>query len=125
MSDSCISGRIVEWNEARYKQINCKSLTLELLVEEVREFGSAEAEVDELDALIDIIYVATGGMWKMGLNLSQIIQAIHVVCDSNDSKACKKTESFVKANIDKGKNFIRPEPRLQEILDERPKKSSD
>ena len=47
------------------------------------------------------------------------ILALSIVCDSNDSKAIKKTDPSVKANIDKGAGFIAPEPRLQALLDTR------
>ena len=111
-----------KWNAKRYEQKIDFNLLATLLDEELDEFGVAyvdNVEVDQLDALIDIIYIAIGGMWKMGLNAEQIEAAIHVVCDSNDSKSAKKTPSHIKANIDKGAEFIPPEPRLQEILDAR------
>lgn len=44
--------------------------------------------------------------------------AMEIVCDSNDTKAVKKTAANVKANIDKGATFVAPEPRLQALLDE-------
>ena len=40
------------------------------------------------------------------------IAAMTIVCDSNDSKSVKRVAPHVKANIDKGENFIPPEPRL-------------
>jgi predicted HAD superfamily Cof-like phosphohydrolase len=110
--------RIIYWNAARYKQEYSPKLTNSLLDEELEELRVAKTDVDILDALIDITYVAIGAMWKLGLNSEQIEAAINVVCDSNDSKTAKATASHIKANIDKGEGFIRPEPRLQEILDE-------
>ena len=112
--------RIADWNAARYDQDYSPNLQVALLAEEVGELASAKTDVDKLDALVDIIYIATGGMWKLGLSPEQINAAIHVVCDSNDTKPAKKTPAHVKANIDKGNSFVRPEPRLQEILDGRP-----
>lgn len=54
----------------------------------------------------------------MGLKTAEILEALLIVCDSNDSKSVKKTASDVKANgNDKGAFFIAPEPRLQAILD--------
>lgn len=111
--------RIVSWNSARYEQEYDHTLTCDLMHEEFQELCASTADVDKLDALVDITYVAIGAMWKLGLSDEQIRQAIHAVCDSNDSKSVTKTASHVKANIDKGKDFIRPEPRLQEILDAR------
>jgi len=111
--------RITEWNNARYgAQLLNVALTHELLKEEVGEFNEATTQVDTLDALVDIIYVATGAMVKMGLSELQIYKAIHAVCDANDSKTVVKTKAHVKANVDKGVDFMPPETRLQEILDE-------
>ena len=115
--------RICAWNAERYEQIDNPQLTHDLLAEEVAEYKDAiyyvGDEVDLLDALVDTIYIAVGGMWKMGLTPEQIERAIHVVCTSNDSKTAAKTPSHIKANIDKGEGFIAPEPQLQEILNER------
>ena len=111
--------RIINWNNARYGNAPMVvALTHELLKEEVREFNEATTPVDTLDALVDIVYVATGAMAKMGLDESQIYRAIHAVCDANDSKSVVKTNAAVKANVDKGPDFVPPEARLQEILDE-------
>jgi len=65
-----------------------------------------------------LIFTSLATMESMGLNEYQIRQAILVVCDSNDSKVVVKTQSYTKANLDKGKAFISPEPRLQLILNE-------
>lgn len=111
--------RIVNWNKARYNQEHISDLTFKLISEELDEFVNSTEEVDELDALIDIVYIAIGAMWKMGLSTGQIFDAIHIVCDSNDSKSVAKTSAHIKANIDKGPNFVKPESRLQELLDER------
>ncbi len=46
------------------------------------------------------------------------LAAFEIVCDSNDSKAIKRTAPDVKANIDKGSSFVPPEARLQALLDE-------
>lgn len=60
----------------------------------------------------------TQGM-GMGLTPMQMLAAVEVVCDSNDSKSIKgKVAANVKANDkDKGAYFVPPEPRLQLILD--------
>ncbi len=116
-----IIARIVQWNSARYAQEISNELTAELLFEESAEFNDARSgrEVDQLDALCDVVYVAVGAMWKMGLTTSEIEQAMSVVCDSNDSKSAAKSLSHIKSSIIKGVDFIPPEPRLQEILNGR------
>ena len=109
--------RVCEWNAARYEQENNRALTYRLLEEELFELKLAQTDVDDLDALIDLIYIAIGGMWKMGLNADEINAALHIVADSNDTKPAIKTASHIKANVDKGKYFIAPEPQLQQLLD--------
>lgn len=66
-----------------------------------------------------IIYACRAAMLYMGLSPEQCDEALLIVCDSNDTKPAKKTAANVKANIDKGINFISPEPRLQALLDRR------
>ena len=119
IKDKIVVRRIVNWNFARYEQEFNHALTNSLLTEEVSELLQAKEEVDILDALVDIAYVAIGAMWKMGLSPGGIHDALLAVCDSNDSKTTVKTASYIKANIDKGKDFVPPEVRLQEILDDR------
>ena len=111
-------GRIIHWNHQRYNQDFDHSLTFKLLDEELAEFNDAETDVDKLDALVDIVYVAIGAMWKLGLTKWHINEAIQVVCDANDSKTVRKTAAHLKANIYKGDFFVPPEPALQEILDD-------
>ena len=53
---------------------------------------------------------------KMMLDDEQVIKALSIVCDSNDSKHAKMTDPTIKANIDKGASFVAPEPRLQQVL---------
>ena len=112
--------RVIAWNSQRYNQEYSHDLTVDLLYEEIGELYESTEDVDKLDALVDIVYVVVGAMWKLGLTEAQIVQAIHVVCDSNASKRIdNNTPSHIKANLDKGPNFITPEPKLQEILNER------
>lgn len=109
--------RIIDWNKARYAQEFNHELAYNLLHEELGEFLVASEDVDRLDALIDIVYVAIGAIWKLGLDEQQIRTAIHIVCSSNESKSVAKTASHIKANgTDKGPNYFKPEPFLQEVL---------
>lgn len=70
-------------------------------------------------AMMNIVALATAQAMSMGLSYDQFIEALLVVCDSNDSKSIKKVASDVKANAgDKGSLFIAPEPRLLAILEQ-------
>lgn len=113
--------KITTWNSKRYNQEYSKKLTESLLTEEIQEFLNSKNETDQLDALCDIIYVAIGAMWKIGLNKEQIEKALLIVCAANDSKevpSCKEDKE-VKVNIDKGIAFQPPEAALEKLLNER------
>jgi hypothetical protein len=45
-----------------------------------------------------------------------VIEALNIVCDANDSKTAKMTPPGIKANINKGDKFVAPEARLQNLL---------
>jgi len=90
-----------------------KNMTMHL-----NRFIEAEDKRVRIANCIGIVNYAVQGMFDMGLSAQQSIEAITIVCDSNDSKAVKKTAPGVKANTDKGAGFIAPEPRLQKLLDE-------
>ena len=57
--------RVAKWNELRSPRIYNKDLTRKLLLEEHNELLEAQTAVDRLDALCDLIYVATGAIWKL------------------------------------------------------------
>ena len=178
--------RAAQWNSRRYEREFDLGLLCNLIHEEYQEYFTAKTEVDKLDALCDMVFVAYGGIWKsksrnevvaesfacahrccvlhadcmlyppvyfvpsvldamrsgcldyvqgltliiqyvcmeastMGVTYDLFEKAMLVVCDSNDTKSVAKDKvaKDVKANIDKGSYFIAPEPRLQEVLDER------
>jgi len=55
---------------------------------------------------------------KHGYTPTEMYEAANIVCDSNDTKAVKKTASDEKGFEDgRGALFIAPEPRLQVIVD--------
>lgn len=62
-------------------------------------------------------------MSGLGLTAEEALEALTVVCDSNDSKTIAKVASDVKANVDKGAFFVAPEVRLQAILDKAGKRN--
>ena len=68
--------------------------------------------------LLDLLSAVKNGMEQFYFTEKDMMEAISIVCDSNDSKSVTKTDPKVKANIAKGKGFIPPEARLQELLNE-------
>ncbi len=113
---------ICDWNRDRYDQEFNGSLAHDLLSEEVDELYNAclldNNDVEIVDALVDIIYVAIGALWKFGFNPDQIHRAIEIVCESNNSKTAAKTEAHIKANINKGDTYVAPTEGLKKLLKE-------
>ena len=66
--------------------------------------------------LFSIVYLNHVAMEYSGLDACHVFEAMNIVCDSNDSKTVQKVAPDVKANIDKGAGFVRPEPALTELL---------
>lgn len=60
--------RVVNWNSKRYDRVYNHQLTLNLLREEHKEWLDSNTDVDHLDALCDIIYVAFGALWKLDID---------------------------------------------------------
>ena len=75
-------------------------------------------DVDRLDKAIDAIVFAVGSIAKLGLTPPQIREAIEIVTTANLQKLSNiKVDSNGK--LLKDSNFIGPEKKLQEILNER------
>ena len=60
-----IYNRVAAWNSKRYNRDYNKELTISLLREEYEEWLNASNDVEKLDALCDITYVALGAIWKL------------------------------------------------------------
>lgn len=54
--------------------------------------------------------------FNYGLTERQVKLCIKAVCDANNSKIAVKTQAHIKANIDKGPNFVPPEKSIAKIL---------
>lgn len=174
--------RTIDWNAKRFKREFDYPLEQRLLAEETEELFSAKTDIERMDAVGDISFVAIGTMWKLGID-QEIIKAffyevdlakldlphligwaneckgyaidnlpthiptawtgfclavdlafvvgigqlrgrglqeyyydiVEAICDSNDTKAVKKTPTGEKANIDKGLTYKSPDARLFEI----------
>ncbi len=85
------------------------------MLEAAIEYGATESSLAAVFAGIAALNAMA--MHLLGYEQADRFAAAQIVCDSNDSKAVKKTASDVKANIDKGALFIDPTPRLQVIVD--------
>ena len=75
------------------------------------------SDVERLDKACDSVVFAVGSMAKLGLSPEQITRALNTVMHANFSKLAMPKDSFGK--LMKPDNFVGPEDKLQEILDER------
>lgn len=63
--------RASNWNAARYEQKFDLDLTINLVQEELREYLSATDLVEQVDALCDICFIASGALWKLKLDFDE------------------------------------------------------
>lgn len=64
--------KCIAWNAARYDQVYDRELACKLLTEETLELFATHDPIERLDAIGDIIFVAIGVFWKLGLTTEQI-----------------------------------------------------
>ena len=105
-----------EWNKVRNNNVLDWSLESAMLQEELNEFLAATTDVDRLDALIDLKFVINGTLGKMGLSPSAMVDAYEIVLQANEQKSATLNEY---GKVTKPANFVKPEPKLQQLLDER------
>lgn len=104
---SNIVKKCIAWNAARYDRVYDYKLAASLLTEETLELFSATSAVEKLDAIGDIVFVAIGVFWKLGLSERDIED---ILCVDNRYLAnmdmreiylgCDTIQSFVFDNID-------------------------
>ena len=90
------------------------------LKEEIDEYTDAIEVVDKVDALIDLIYFACGGLTRMGLSHEQSNAVFEVIHQANMKKARGKKEGrAVQFELDAAKpdDWIAPEDKIQAILE--------
>jgi predicted HAD superfamily Cof-like phosphohydrolase len=108
--------RTIEWNSTRGNTPDTLDwkLEIDMLQEELDELKVAHLPVDRFDALLDLKFVLTGTLGKMGLSTEKIIDGYEAVLTANESKSAT---NHVCGKITKPLNFQEPEPILQLILD--------
>ena len=87
--DHTILKRVSTWNRLRYNRVYNQELFLVMMREEYQEFLDAPNDVEKLDALCDMIFVAIGVIWKLDVHEADIAlafdQANNSVLDMVDS----------------------------------------
>ena len=91
------------------------------LQEELQEFNDAVIEGDvvgAVDAIIDMMYFAVGGLWKLGLTYEQVVKSMRAVHEANMQKRKGKVAKRYTGAADavKPENWVSPEARIAAIL---------
>lgn len=94
-----------------------KNFSRFLVASAMAEHRFSLSAVERLDKACDSVVFAVGSMAKLGLSPEQITRALNTVMHANFSKLAMPKDSFGK--LMKPENFVGPEDKLQEILDER------
>ena len=71
------------------------------------------SQVDEFDALLDIIYIAIGELHKFGATPEAIVDGLQVVHNKNLEKSGAKDSE---GKVTKPANFVGPEAELELII---------
>lgn len=107
------------WYDTRFDRRLVPEQVAHLLYEECHEFDASTEPHEQLDALADIIFVAIGAMWKMGLDEDQIDTAVQAICRSNHTKSPARIEPNQKYSSEgKGEHYVPPTEELLKILEE-------
>ena len=90
------------------------------LKEEATELLAADNPIDEIDALVDSMIFAIGGLRRIGLTKRQASLAMTAVLDANDQKAAgrKASRDFGVPDAIKPEGWVAPEERIEEMLRE-------
>ena len=88
--------RVALWNSRRYDREYNAELARALIKEELQEYTDAKTEVDRLDALCDVTYIALGMHWKSNLSMKSLQEteedaldtAQHINMDAANSGQC-------------------------------------
>jgi len=109
----------IQWNIDRGNTPSTLNLSLEMnmLQEELDEFKLAvktEDKVEMFDALLDLHFVLTGTLYKLGISAEQQVDGYEAVLRANQAKSAAKS---ITGKITKPTNFVPPQAKLKSILD--------
>lgn len=98
-----------------------EDITIRCLHEEVSELEEAfesDSVVDQIDALVDLVYFAFGAMYKIGLTPEQIHACCMAVHEANITKkrGTNAKRDTGAADAVKPEGWVPPEDRLQAII---------
>lgn len=111
----------IKWNTDRGNTPDTLDLPLEIsmLQEELEEFKQAvqtNDKVEMFDALLDLKFVLTGTLSKLGISAEQQVDGYEVVLRANQAKSATKSSN---GKITKPADFVEPQEKLANILSSR------
>lgn len=100
-----VVSKCIKWNSERYDRVFNNKLSLSLLNEEIGELFRADTEVEKLDAIGDIIFVALGVLWKAGVDMDLVKTCLYAEEDNISIKNAEMNLSMytcdlLESNID-------------------------
>lgn len=128
--------RVIAWNKLRTPRTPYPEFRLTMLYAEVDELASALADVENnwaksgnitnqtifdseahvVKETFDVIFIAIGSLWVMGLDAKHIAKVLDMGCDSNDTRDDKFLDYGEKGI--KGLSFKPAEPLISAYLQE-------
>lgn len=96
-----------------------REFRFKILDEEVQELKNADTFVDQIDALVDTIYIALGTLVEMGINPDRyfaIVQRANMAKLGPDGKPIYHTEGEKIGKVKKPEGWTSPEPELEKQL---------
>jgi predicted HAD superfamily Cof-like phosphohydrolase len=89
-----IFNRVIEWNRTRSNVVYSRELEYSMLLEELTEYKDARDELQELDAICDLAFVAIGTLYKFSERAGiDPVDAMRIVCNANDAKGMDKDKN--------------------------------
>ena len=91
-----------------------------VLHEEATEFAVGDDLVEQVDALIDSVVFAIGGLARLGLTEEQAIACFNAVMDANFEKKAGQKAGRVFGSVQdaiKPEGWVGPEERIRQILE--------
>lgn len=111
-----IQQRIIRGMQEAEQEITLKCLTEELA--ELKQAIDDVSIVDQVDAIIDLVYFAFGALYKIGLTPEQINACCMAVHNANMSKkrGINAKRATGAADAIKPEGWVSPEDRISKIL---------
>ena len=112
------NGALWKLNESPYKEYIVTSMSIVNLKNLILSYETRYSKESQINSLLSISSACLNGLFRVLETEDNVEKAISIVCDSNDSKSIpeSKVDPSIKANIDKGSNYVSPHKELQKLV---------